>query len=174
MSPHPFSPWLDLVRATLPALQQWGSQAPAAQAHWARHIKSTLEFGKECSEVQRATSFALLQARLAALGTPAPSRAAQGLLDLQLDATTQLFTQWKALADQVATRCGACIDALRLAEQPDDVSFVVAGYLRDTNDALNKAAGETALLCKSANDAAEVLKLRMLDAMIDQPAPAQD
>lgn len=172
MSSHPLSPWLDLVRAALPTLQQIGSAAPAAQAQWAQQVKSTLAFGKECSEAQSAVSFALLQARLAMLGTPAPARAAQGLLDIQLDAMGQLFQQWKTLSDQVTARTGACIDALRQAEEPGDVTFVVAGYLRDAEGALSRAAGESALLFKSAGAAADMLTHRMLDEMSVPPVAA--
>lgn len=172
MSSHPLAPWLDLVRSALPAFKQLGADAPAVQAQWAQFIKSTLDMRKEMTALQNATQFALLQAQLGMLGTAAPLRTAQELFDVQMDAVNGLVAQSKALLDQAATRSGTCLADLRQAENQDDASFVMAGFLRDAESAMRKSAGETALLVTSAHAAADLLVHRMLDDLIADPAAA--
>lgn len=174
MTSHPFSPWLNLARAALPGLEAAGADWPAAQARYARFVKSTLDLGKDLGALHQATCAALLQAQLGMLGTMAPARAAQGLLDVHFDTVSQWYGQWKALADEAAARSEACIAELREARTPDDVSFVMAGYLRDAETAMRKAAGDAALLFKSAGAAADVLANRVLDDLIAQPAAGAD
>ena len=169
MSSHPFSQWLDLVRSSLPAFKQLGAELPAAQAQWAQFVKSTLELHKECAELHKATTFALLQVQLGMLGTGTPARTAHGFLELQLDALGQQAAQWKALSDEAAGRGEACADELRQARSQDDVSFVMAGFLRDADAALRKAAGDSAMAMHSASAAAGLLTHRLLDELIAQP-----
>jgi hypothetical protein len=172
MSAHPLSPWLDLVRSSLPAFKQFGAELPAAQSQWAQFVKSTLELGKECAELHKATTFALLQVQLGMLGSGKPARTAHDFLDLQLDALGQQAAQWKALSDQAAGRNDACIAELRQARTQDDVSFVMAGFLRDAETALRKAAGDAAMASHSASAAAGLLTHRLLDELIAEPAQA--
>lgn len=174
MTSHPFSPWLNLARAALPSLEQAGADWPAAQARYARFVKSTLDLGKDLGALHQATCAALLQAQLGMLGTMAPARAAQGLLDVHFDTVSQWYGQWKALADEAAARGEACIAELREAQTHDDVSFVMAGFLRDAETATRKAAGDAALLFKSAGAAADVLANRLLDDLIAQPVAGAD
>jgi hypothetical protein len=174
MTSHPFSPWLNLAHAALPGLAQAGADWPAAQARYARFVKSTLDLGKDLAALHQATCAALLQAQLGMLGTMSPARAAQGLLDVHFDTVSQWYGQCKALADDAAARSEACVAELREAQTQDDVSFVVAGYLRDAETAMRKAAGDAALLFKSAAAAADVLAHRVLDELIAQPAAGAD
>ena len=174
MTSHPFSPWLNLMRAALPGLAQAGADWPEAQARYARFVKSTLDLGKDLGTLHQATCAALLQAQLGMLGTMAPARAAQGLLDVQFDTMSQWYGQWKALADDAAARTEACVAELREAQTQDDVAFVMAGFLRDADAATRKAAGDAALLFKSAGAAADVLAHRVLDDLIAQPAAGAD
>jgi hypothetical protein len=170
MSNHPLSPWLDLVRAALPAFRQAGADVPAAQAQWAQHVQSALELRKEFSALQGATSFALLQMQLAMLGTGSPAKTMHALIDVQADTVTQLFGQSKALSEQLATRAGACIDDLRNSQGQDDVSFVLAGFMRDAEGATRKAADGAGLLLNSANAALDALVHRCLHEMTSAPA----
>lgn len=167
---HPLAPWLDLVRAALPALKQFGDAVPVLQAQAAQQIKATLALRKQAGELHGAASFALLQMQLDMLGTQSPARAAQGLLDVQVDAITQLCTQWKTQSDGAAARFEACVDTLRQAQSQDDVTFVVAGFLNDTQEALQKAAGETGSLLHAAGAATDLLAQRLLDGLIAAPA----
>lgn len=170
MSSHPFSQWLDLARATLPAIGQAGAGLPAARSQYARYLKSTLAFGKDLGELHGAAGFALLQAQLGMLGAVSAARTAQGLLDLQLDTMSQLHAQWKALADRALARTDACIDDLRQARSHDDASFVMAGVLRDAEAGMRKAGEEAAMLFNSASAAGGVLVHRLLDELIAQPS----
>jgi hypothetical protein len=172
MTSHPFSPWLNFVRATLPAMQEMGPDWPAAQAQCAQFIKSTLALGQDLGDLQQATWSALLQAQLGMLGATSPARAAQGLLDVHLDTMTQWYAQWKTLSDNATRRTETCLGDLRQAQTRDDVSFVLAGFLRDAETAMRKASGDAALLFNSAGAAAGVLANRALDELIAQPAQA--
>jgi hypothetical protein len=174
MTSHPFSPWLNLAHAALPALQQAGADWPAAQARAARFVKAALDLGKDLGALHQATCAALLQAQLGMLGAAAPARAAQGLLDVHLDTMSQWYGQWKALADEAAARTEACLGDLRAAQTQDDVAFVIAGFLRDAETGTRKAAGDAALLFKSAGAAADVLARRVLDDLIAQPDTTPD
>lgn len=174
MTSHPFSPWLNLMHAALPALEQAGADWPTTQARYARFVKSTLDLGKDLGALHQATCAALLQAQLGMLGTMAPARAAHGLLDVHFDTVSQWYGRWKTLADEAAARSEACIAELRAAQTQDDVSFVMAGFLRDAETAMRKATGDAALLFKSAGAAADVLAHRVLDDLIAQPAAGAD
>ncbi|WP_056440980.1 hypothetical protein [Massilia sp. Root335] len=170
MTSHPLSQWLKFMRASLPALQQAGADWPAAQAQCAQFVKSTLELGKDLGDLHGATCLALLQAQLGMLGAASPARAAQGLLDVHFDTMSQWYGQWKTLADETVTRTEACIGDLRQAQNQNDVSFVMAGFLRELDTGMRKASGDAALLFQSAGAAAGVLADRALDALIAQSA----
>jgi hypothetical protein len=170
LSSHPLAPWLDLVRSTLPALKQLGAALPLVQAQCAQQVKAALQLHKDAGALQNAAAFALLEMQLNMLGTQSPARAAQGLLDVQVDTITQLCTQWKTQSDSAAQRAEACVDTLRQAQSQDDVAFVVAGYMNDTHEALQKSAGEAAMLLNAASAGADLLAHRLLDALIAQPA----
>ena len=172
MTSHPFSPWLSLVRAALPALQQSGAEWPAVRARYAQGVKSTLALGRELGELHGAAGAALLQAQLGMLGATSPVRTAQALLDVQFDTMSQWYVQWKALSDGAVARTDTCIDDLRQAQTQDDITFVMAAFLRDSQAGMRKAADDAALLLKSACAAAGVLAERLLDELIAQPDPA--
>lgn len=168
MTSHPLSQWLKFVRGSLPALHDAGADWPAAQAQCAQYVKSTLELGKDLGDLHGATCFALLQAQLGMLGATSPARTAQGLLDVHFDTMSQWYSLWKTLSDEAVARTEACLGDLRQAQNRNDVSFVMAGFLRDAETATRKATGEAALLFQSAGAAAGVLTDRALDELIAQ------
>lgn len=170
MTSHPLSQWLKFLRGALPALHHAGADWPAAQAHCAQFAKSTLELGKDLGDLHGATCLALLQAQLDMLGTTSPARTAQGLLDVHLDTMSQWYAHWKTLSDTAAARSEACVADLRQAQNRNDVSFVMAGFLRELETGMRKASGDAALLFQSAGAAAGVLASRALDDLIAPPA----
>jgi len=163
----------DAGTAGTAAFERFAEQAPAGQARYAQWLKAMLDAGNECSALQGAAGFGLLQAQLRMLGTPRPGPAVRGLLDLQCDFLAGVCSGWKTTLDRLAARSDGCIADLRAAADGDDVPFVLAAFQRDVDAVLRKESEAALGLLNAMGATATVLARRALDELIDAAKPAK-
>lgn len=140
-------------------------------SHVAQCLKSTLALGQTLRERQADAGFQLLRTQLAIAGACLPAQGLQDWLGLQFDFMGQCCKQMKEASHLALAQGNECLDDLRRAENPDDVTFVVAAFAREAQAHMQKGGKEAALLIQSTGAAAGVVVERLLDEVIGADAP---
>lgn len=140
------------------------------QAQLARALKQSLDLGRELGERQAAASIELMRAGLGAI-PPEATAALRDLAEAQATLVGNMASQWRASAEGLARRGGACLDDLRQAQNRDEVGGVLAMYARDVGERLREDAERSGELLGAAGAAQRVLVERTLQGMIGAQPP---
>ncbi|MRW91179.1 hypothetical protein GJ699_14380 [Duganella sp. FT80W] len=134
------------------------------QATMARAVKSMLDLNQQIGERQRNQAMALLRGTLGACH-PAVLSTMRALLDVQLDLTSGLGSQWKTTLDTFIERCGACVGDLRRADDHNEMPGILLMFADHVNQQMRADSERLAQLLSSASSAGRILAMRGLDEM---------